>query len=286
MPDRRPHLELWAGDNRDVIPHLAHGSVDVVLTDPPYGLTTRRRHRLDAGREPGWDRGKFGGRAWDLDAGVEDPGWWAQLLPALTPGAVIVSFSAPRTWHRQVVAMRSAGLELRAVWAWCDANTYPSSINVADTLDRWSGPRPDVVRDVDWSEYGTGLKPVWTPILIAARTGARTPPLAQDKVFYHPKIQPAERVTGPDGVTHPTQKPLQLLGFIVDALNVPAGSHILDPYTGTGSTGVVAAMRGHRWTGIEICDGTSQRPDYVTLSSQRFTDIGLPHTIHQPPGCR
>jgi DNA modification methylase len=64
-----------------------------------------------------------------------------------------------------------------------------------------------------------------------------------------------------DGKQHPTQKPVELmrwcLGFLGDALT------ILDPFMGSGTTGVACVKEGRRFTGIEI------NPDYFDIACER-----------------
>lgn len=51
---------------------------------------------------------------------------------------------------------------------------------------------------------------------------------------------------------HPNQKPVALLMFILAQLGAKPGDVILDPYMGSGSTGVAAARLGCRFIGVEI----------------------------------
>jgi DNA modification methylase len=51
---------------------------------------------------------------------------------------------------------------------------------------------------------------------------------------------------------HPTQKPVGLMRWCIARLKLPPGSTILDPYMGSGTTGVAAVELGHDFIGIEV----------------------------------
>lgn len=51
---------------------------------------------------------------------------------------------------------------------------------------------------------------------------------------------------------HPNQKPVDLLSFVFDQIGIQPGETVLDPFMGSGSTGVVAVRRGNPFIGIEI----------------------------------
>ncbi len=53
-----------------------------------------------------------------------------------------------------------------------------------------------------------------------------------------------------DGKEHPTQKPIEVMAWCIDQLPKTV-STILDPFMGSGTTGVAAVKRGKRFTGIE-----------------------------------
>jgi site-specific DNA-methyltransferase (adenine-specific) len=67
---------------------------------------------------------------------------------------------------------------------------------------------------------------------------------------------------------HPTQKPCALLRRIILA-GSREGDLILDPFTGSSTTGVVASRLGRRFIGID-----SSR-EYLDLSIRRFFDLGV-----------
>lgn len=66
-------------------------------------------------------------------------------------------------------------------------------------------------------------------------------------------------------IDHPTPKPVSLMRRQLLA-SMPAGGVVLDPFCGSGTTGVAAVDSGYRFIGIEI------QPEYAALSSRRIAD--------------
>lgn len=62
---------------------------------------------------------------------------------------------------------------------------------------------------------------------------------------------------------HPTVKPVMLMRYLIQ-LVTPPNSHIIDPFAGSGTTGMAATELGHRFTGIE------QDPNYVSIANKRI----------------
>jgi site-specific DNA-methyltransferase (adenine-specific) len=67
---------------------------------------------------------------------------------------------------------------------------------------------------------------------------------------------------------HPTQKPLGILAPLI-AYSVPVAGLVIDPFMGSGSTGIAASMLGRRWLGAEL------NPDYIALQAERTRQPGL-----------
>ena len=65
------------------------------------------------------------------------------------------------------------------------------------------------------------------------------------------------------GNNHPTVKPVALMKYLVK-LVTPAGGKVLDPFTGSGSTGMAAVELGNEFTGCEL------DPDYVDIATKRI----------------
>jgi len=73
--------------------------------------------------------------------------------------------------------------------------------------------------------------------------------------------QPREKAKG----KHPTQKPLKLLERILLA-STNEGDVVLDPFNGSGSTGIAALRLGRKYIGIEISE------EYLDLTIKRLED--------------
>lgn len=82
------------------------------------------------------------------------------------------------------------------------------------------------------------------------------------RFFYTAKVSPAERNAAGEN-RHPTVKPLALMRYLVK-LVTPPGGLVLDPFMGSGSTGVAAILEGDRFVGIDLL------PDHVSLAQQRI----------------
>ncbi len=65
---------------------------------------------------------------------------------------------------------------------------------------------------------------------------------------------------------HPTQKPVSVMQWSIDFLRLPADTLILDPFCGSGTTGVAAIKTGRRFIGIEI------DPGYADIARRRIRE--------------
>lgn len=78
---------------------------------------------------------------------------------------------------------------------------------------------------------------------------------------------------------HPNMKPIALMEWCIDHFKLPPGSLILDPYMGSGSTGVAAVRLGHRFIGIEI------DPPYFDVACRRLEKAVVQFRLEfAPPG--
>jgi len=57
--------------------------------------------------------------------------------------------------------------------------------------------------------------------------------------------------TNAERVGHPTQKPVRVMAWTMEQIGVPTGATVLDPYMGSGTTGVACMRTGRNFIGIE-----------------------------------
>lgn len=83
------------------------------------------------------------------------------------------------------------------------------------------------------------------------------------RFFYCPKVSKNERNRGLDKNIHPTVKPVELMKYLC-RLVTPKGGTILDPFMGSGSTGMAAKDEGFEFIGIE------KEKEYFEIAKQRI----------------
>ena len=153
-------VRLIHGDMREKLAELADASVDAIVTDPPYHLTTGKKGgsgaaSLNENSPAGRSRigTGFMGMKWDGGDVAMLPETWALLMRVAKPGAHLLVFSSSRTFHRVWCAVEDAGWEIRDTLMWLHGEGFPKSSN----------------QHGEWEGWGTALKPAFEPILMARK---------------------------------------------------------------------------------------------------------------------
>ena len=158
---------------------MPEGSVDAVVTDPPYELA-------------------FMGRAWDATGVAFDVETWRHAYRVLKPGGHLLAFGGTRTYHRLACAIEDAGFEIRDSIMWIYGSGFPKSHDVSKAIDKAAGAEREVlssfarqgrsggilgqktaiIREItspstseaqEWAGWGTALKPAHEPIVVARK---------------------------------------------------------------------------------------------------------------------
>jgi site-specific DNA-methyltransferase (adenine-specific) len=142
-----------------VLPSLTAASVDAVVTDPPYDLTTigRTLQLRGASVNPRTGRVRsnrrrqakgFMGQSWDGTGVAFRAETWAAVLRVLKPGGHLLAFGGPRTYHRMTCAIEDGGFEVRDCLLWLYGQGFPKSLDVSKAIDKAAGAKRDRIRGV------------------------------------------------------------------------------------------------------------------------------------------
>jgi DNA modification methylase len=141
-------IKLMNGDCLIKLKELEADSVDSIVTDPPYHLTsiTKRFGKENSapaqyGTDGVFQRASKGfmGKEWDGGDIAFRTEVWEECLRVLKPGGYLLAFGGTRTYHRMTVAIEDSGFEIRDCIFWCYGSGFPKSHNIALAIDKLEG---------------------------------------------------------------------------------------------------------------------------------------------------
>ena len=113
-------LTLMEGDCIERMKELEDGSIDCIITDPPYMIQLMHgKNRMN----------------WDSEFDTES--WAAECYRVLKAGGHIVAFSATRTLHKITSSLEGAGLEVRDCIHWIYGSGFPKNHDVGKAIDAY-----------------------------------------------------------------------------------------------------------------------------------------------------
>jgi site-specific DNA-methyltransferase (adenine-specific) len=219
-------IQLLYGDCLEKLDEIADGSVDAIITDPPYssgGRTAGERSKPPS--EKYEHSGNILKRANFLGDTLDQRSWTLWMIMwmnkarlKLKPGGYILSFTDWRQVPATTDAIQAAGFIWRGMIAWDKGNAARA-------------PHKGYFRHQ--AEY-----------LVWGTNGALKP-CQHDGPFpgvIREAVNPREKF-------HMTGKPVPLMEELIRI--VPEEGLILDPFMGSGSTGIACINKGRRFIGIE-----------------------------------
>jgi site-specific DNA-methyltransferase (adenine-specific) len=262
---------IMEGDAVDLLRTLEPASIDAVVTSPPYAQQRRTTYGgVKEDRYPWWT--------------VE---WFEALRPALKPGASVILNIRPHVKDGQVsdyvlltrLALRDAG------WYELDELIWLKGGPPMGHVERprrawesllWFAPSPNVFCDP--KANGNQSKRVGGPEggrqhwdHVHGEQGPHSEGWARcaDVVDINVAANGAD-----DGLnTHPAPYPVPLAVWCV-RLICPYGGTVLDPFCGSGSTGLAALRQGRGFVGVEVV------PEYAAMARARIlADAPLLNTM-------
>ena len=226
---------LLHGDALELMPDLTAGSVDCVWTDPPY-LLSNGGISCSAGRRVSVDKGE-----WDKSNGLEQDmqfceSWVAECKRVLTPAGCIWVSGTLHIHPIVGVSLLKSGFRILNDIIWEKPNPPPNlgcrTFTHSTELIYWATAAPKDsgqkytfnYGDMKLENGGKQMKTVWQ----------YTAPRKDEKRHGN----------------HNTQKPVDLVSRCLRASTRP-DDLVLDPFVGSGSTGVAAMQLGRRFIGID-----------------------------------
>jgi len=253
---KKPGFELYLADCLELLPELPENSVDMIFADPPYRLSNDG-FTCHAGRRVSVNKGK-----WDESKGLKEDfnfhlNWIKTCKRVLKPNGTIWISGTYHSIYTCGFALQLAKYHILNDIAWFKPNASPNLscryFTASHETLLWARKDKkakhafnyDLIKNGEWKDDflkkpQSQMRTVW----------AIDTPKAIEKKFGK----------------HPTQKPEALLKRIVLA-STDRGDLVLDPFTGSSTTGLATYLYGRRFIGIDT------EKKYLDLSIKRFEDL-------------
>lgn len=257
---------LHQGDSLQLLAQLDEQSVDCIFADPPYflsngGFTCKSGKRAAVGK---------GG--WDVSRGIEEDhaftmAWLEACQRVLKPTGTLWVSGTQHVIFNAGFAMQRLGYKLLNTITWYKPNASPNLscryFTHSTELLIWASPKPapKLQHTFNYASMkaengGKQMRDVWN----LPRTGEEEAQAdGEGRLWSMTAPKPGEKTHG----SHPTQKPIALLERILEA-STDEDAVVLDPFNGSGTTGVAAVKMGRRYLGFDL------NPEYLALTQRRI----------------
>ncbi|MDR1323419.1 MAG: site-specific DNA-methyltransferase [Candidatus Margulisbacteria bacterium] len=289
---------IYQGDSRELIKGVEDNSIDLILSDIPYGIGIDEWDVLHSntnnaylGSSPAQEKaGKvFRKRGKPLNGWSESDRfipkqyyewvktWVVEWLRVLKPGANVFVFAGRRLAHRCICAFEDSGFTYKDMLAWDKVRAAHRAQRISVVFER----RQDLQSANKWDGWKVGnLRPLFEPILWFVKPYKIGGTLA-DNILQHSLGAFNEKilekyVQEPDNIIHiqaersdvglhTTQKPLKLMELLIE-LATTENQLVLDPFCGSGTTLVAALRLDRSYLGFE------KETDYCNIAKNRLKE--------------
>lgn len=282
-------IELFNGDCLEILKTLKDNSIDIVITDIPYGidysewdtLHDNKNSALGGATKHQVENTSFKRRGkpingWseaDRQIPYEYQRWcekWAKELIRVTKeGSPILIFSSRRFQHRVANALEDTGFLIRDILIWQKGKCNAKAQRIEKVLKKRG------IYDDCFNDYRLGnLAPYYEPIIYAMKPYKKTLTdcILENKIggiycennkipsniFYCP--------VNKKNIYHETEKPLPLIEEIIKVFSIDKNHTVLDFTAGSFTTGVACAKLGLNFVGIE------KDKNYFEIGKKRIKD--------------
>ena len=218
-------IDLKMGDSIEILKSFPNGSINMIFADPPYNLSGKDHITCKNGKKTICNKGE-----WDVIENIHEfnEKWLKECKRVLSDDGTI--------------------------WISGTLHNHPSIGFLLKKLGFW------IINDIIW--FKPNAPPQLQPNRLAPSTELIW--LASKSKKYYFNYNKAKKLNGGKQMRnlwtinakrhktqHPTEKPEDLLERII-LLGSREGEVILDPFMGSGTTGVVSKRLGRHFIGIEI----------------------------------
>jgi site-specific DNA-methyltransferase (adenine-specific) len=247
---------LYLADSIELLNTLPENSIDMIFADPPYMLSnggfTVHAGKMVSVNKGDWDKSK----GFDADYAFHKR-WLEACYRVLKPHGTIWVSGTYHSIYQCGHAIQSIGFHVLNDITWFKPNASPNLscrfFTASHETILWARKHKKAKHTFNYELMKNGEWPedfIKKPNLQMRSVWAVNPPKKEEKKF----------------TKHPTQKPLSLLERIVLA-STNKGDIVLDPFTGSSTTGIAAKKHGRKFIGIDT------EKKYLNLSQKRFEDL-------------
>lgn len=245
--DRKHSVILFKDDCFDILPNIPENSIDMIFADPPYFLSNGGI-TCHSGKMVSVNKGK-----WDVSRGLDEnfiftQRWLRECQRVLAPNGTIWVSGTSHIIYTVGSAMQGLGYKILNDIAWFKVNPPP---NLSCRYFTHS------TETIIWAAKNKNSRHHFNYELMKKLNNGK-----QMLSLWSIKAPgPEEKKYG----KHPTQKPIALLDRAISAATV-SGDIVLDPFSGSSTTGIAAIKKNRQYIGIEF------EKDYLDVSIKRFKD--------------
>ncbi len=258
-------FKLYQANSLEFLATLSANSVDMIFADPPY-LLSNGGFSVHAGRMVSVNKGQ-----WDVSNGLKKDfefqlAWIQACHRVLRPGGTIWISGTYHSIYQCGFALQVSKFHILNDVAWFKPNAAPNLSCRFFTASHetliWA--RKELVHPKTGKKINT--KHTFNYDLMKngnwPEDFLKKPNLQMRSVWSMGTPKPAEKKFG----KHPTQKPIDLLVRIIMA-STNKGDLVVDPFTGSSTTGLACALNGRKFIGIDL------EKKYLDLSIKRYKDL-------------
>ncbi len=248
---------LYLDDSVEFLKKIPENSIDMIFADPPYNLSNGG-FTVHAGKRVSVNKGK-----WDESKGVAADfdfhhRWIEECYRVLKPNGGLWVSGTYHSIYQCGYAMQLMGFKILNDISWFKPNAAPNLSGRYFTASHetllWARKDPNGKHTFNYQEMKNGN---WHEKDMIKNEGKQ-----MRSVWAIGTPKAAEKTFG----KHPTQKPIALLERVVLS-STNKGDIIIDPFTGSSTTGVVAAKHGRKFIGLDL------EKDYLELSKKRYKEL-------------